>query len=100
LRIASSIIPAALLIAVLACTQSGAIVPPRDCKTITVNGHRYRIKADQVPCRTARTYAYRYLAKRIRPRGYTCVRYKGSALVARCVNTHANPDRTIFMIKR
>jgi len=36
----------------------------------------------------------------VRPRGYSCQRYKNSALVARCVNSRANPDRTIFMIKR
>lgn len=80
--------------------SSEAIVPPKNCGTITVKGHRYQIKADQLSCSKAKTYASRYLASGTRPAGYSCHRYKGSALVARCVNTRANPDRTIFIIKR
>jgi hypothetical protein len=79
---------------------SEAIVPPKNCGTITVKHRRYQIKADQLPCSRAKTYASRYLASGTRPPGYSCHRYKGSALVARCENTRANPDRTIFMIKR
>jgi hypothetical protein len=88
----------AVVLAVSATSQ--AIVPPKNCGTITVKGDRYNIKADQLTCRSARTYAERYLGSNVRPRSYSCRRYKGSALVARCVNTRANPDRTIFMIKR
>jgi hypothetical protein len=83
-----------------AAATSGAIVPPKNCGTITVKHHRYNIKADQLPCSKAKTYAARYLGSNVRPPGYSCHRYRGSALVARCVNTRANPDRTIFMIKR
>jgi hypothetical protein len=92
----------ALVVAVVlgASVTSEAIVPPKNCGTITVQGHRYTVKADQLTCRSARAYAERYLGSNVRPRGYSCRRYKGSALVARCVNTRANPDRTIFMIKR
>ena len=88
----------ALLLAV--AITSEAIVPPKNCGTITVKHRRYQIKADQLPCSNAKTYASRYLASGTRPPGYRCHRYRGSALVARCENTRANPDRTIFMIKR
>jgi hypothetical protein len=89
---------AALMLGI--AVTSDAIVPPKNCGTITVKHRRYQIKADQLPCSTAKTYASRYLASGTRPRSYTCHRYRGSALVARCENTRANPDRTIFMIKR
>ena len=94
--------PWVLVVAVVlaASTTSEAIVPPKNCGTITVKGHRYNVKADQLTCASARTYAARYLGSNVRPHSYSCRRYKGSALVARCVNTRANPDRTIFMIKR
>ena len=94
--------PVALTIALAlaAAASSEAIVPPKNCGTITVKGKRYNIKADQLPCKSARTYAARFLGSNVRPHSYACQRYKGSALVARCVNTRANPDRTIFMIKR
>jgi hypothetical protein len=87
-----------LLVAVVATSE--AIVPPKNCGTISVKHRRYQIKADQLPCSKAKTYASRYLASRTRPPGYKCHRYSGSALVARCENTRATPDRTIFMIKR
>lgn len=86
--------------AALAAAPAPAIVPPKNCGSITVRHHRYNIKADQLPCASARTYAARFLGANRRPPGYTCRRFKDSALVARCVNTRANPDRTIFMIKR
>jgi hypothetical protein len=87
-----------VLFAVAATSE--AIVPPKNCGTITVKHRRYQIKADQLPCSSAKTYASRYLGAGTRPPGYRCHRYSGSALVARCENTRANPDRTIFMIKR
>ena len=92
----------ALAVAVCAAVAvtSEAIVPPKNCGTIAVKHRRYQIKADQLPCSNAKTYASRYLASATRPPGYKCHRYSGSALVARCENTRANPDRTIFMIKR
>jgi len=89
-----------LAICLAVAATSDAIVPPKNCGTITVKHRRYTIKADQLPCSKAKTYASRYLGSGTRPPGYSCRRYKGSALVARCVNTRANPDRTIFMIKR
>src|SRR3954454_19537994 len=83
-----------------AAASAPAIVPPKDCKTITVKHHRYNIKGDQLPCSQARSYASGFLGRRRTPHGYRCTRFKGSALVAKCVNTHTNPDRTIFIIKR
>lgn len=89
-----------LAVALVVPAGSHAIVPPKNCGAITVKHRRYTIKADQLPCSKAKTYASRYLGSGTRPPGYTCHRYTGSALVARCQNTRANPDRTIFMIKR
>jgi hypothetical protein len=91
---------AAVVLAFAVAGTSDAIVPPKNCGTITVKQRRYQIKADQLPCSKAKTYASRYLGSGTRPPGYSCHRFKGSALVARCENTRANPDRTIFMIKR
>lgn len=52
--------------------RSDAIVPPRDCGTLTVKANRYAIKADQLRCVTAKAHAKRYLSTRSRPRGYRC----------------------------
>jgi hypothetical protein len=94
------LLPLVLLVAAAAAMTAEAIVPPRDCGTIRVKGKRYRIKSDQVRCATAKRYATRYMARGTRPRGYRCYRYRESSLKAKCVNRRANPDRTIFIIKR
>lgn len=52
--------------------DSPAIVPPSDCGTLTVQGKRYTIKADQLRCSSAKAHARRYLLTRSRPSGYTC----------------------------
>lgn len=91
---------AALIAATLIAAPAGAIVPPRDCKTITVADKRYNIKSDQLRCTTARKYAASYLRSRTKPSGYKCNRYTDSKLVFRCANTRANPDRTFFAIKK
>jgi len=88
------------VVAALVAASASAIVPPKNCGTLTVNHHAYNIKADQLPCRDAKTYARNFIAHRRTPHGYHCNRYRGSALIAKCVNTKANPDRTIFVIKR
>src|SRR3954451_6661025 len=90
----------AVAAALLATAPGQAIVPPKNCGSITVKHHRYNIKGDQLPCNQARAYAATYIARHKRPRGYGCHRFSGSALVAKCVNTRTNPDRTIFIIKR
>ena len=77
-----------------------AIVPPKDCGRIAVSHKRYDVKADQLPCRTAVGYTKTYLRSKRRPRHYSCHRFSGTALVFRCVNSSANPDRTFFAIRR
>jgi hypothetical protein len=99
----SRLLPAlalASVAALLGTAPSRAIVPPKNCGSIKVKHHRYNIKGDQLPCKQARSYAATYIAKRRTARGYRCQRFSRSALVAKCVNTHTNPDRTIFIIKR
>lgn len=88
------------LAAGLAVPGAHAIVPPKDCHTTRVSHRTWHIKADQISCKTAVKYARSYIAHRTRPPHYTCHRYKDSALYAKCVNTRANPDRTIFIIKQ
>jgi hypothetical protein len=100
LKLGRAALVVATLGAALAVAPSQAIVPPKNCGTIKVNHKRWNIKADQLPCTKARKYATAYLAHHTRPPGYSCHRFKGSALYAKCVNTHTNPDRTIFIIKR
>src|SRR4051794_10702851 len=90
----------AVAAALLATAPGQAIVPPKNCGSIKVKHHRYNIKGDQLPCKQARSYASTYIARHKTARGYRCQRFSGSALVAKCVNTHTNPDRTIFIIKR
>ena len=41
--------------AAFAAPAASAIVPPKDCGTITVHGKKYNIKADQLKCTKART---------------------------------------------
>lgn len=96
------LIPALLIgFALLVPVQAGAIVPPRDCKYMTIKGKRYNIKADQLKCTSARKYAQTYLTKRRKPRGYKCVRgSSGSKLAFNCVAKRYNPDRAFFAIKR
>jgi hypothetical protein len=91
---------AGLAAATLAAAPAGAIVPPKDCKIIKVGGKRYNIKADQLKCTKARDYSATYLRTHHKPSGYVCNRYSGSSIVFRCVNTHYNPDRTFFAIKK
>jgi hypothetical protein len=77
-------------------TGAGAIVPPRNCGLLSVDGKRYNIKADQIRCRPARKYAKRYLQSSWRPSGYSCRRYSGTALRFRCTKG----IRSYFAIRR
>lgn len=88
---------AALAIAAVAVPSAGAIVPPKNCGMMTVNGKRYQIKADQMRCDPARTYSRRYLRTHVRPRGYRCRDYtSGTMLKFRC----SKSIRVFFAIKR
>ena len=90
------VVAGALSAAVLIPAQSGAIVPPRNCGNLSVNGRTYNIKADQIRCPRARRYAKRYLVSHWRPRGYSCRTYTNSALKFRC----AKGIRVYFAIRR
>lgn len=77
--------------------HAGAIVPPRDCGTLTAKGKRYNIKADQIRCRTARTYARRYLTFGRKPPGYRCRNYgRQTKIKFRC----SRGIRVFFAIRR
>ncbi len=74
-----------------------AIVPPSDCGRLTVKAKRYDIKADQLRCTTARTYASKYLSAHRRPTGYTCRNYgRETKLKFRC----SRGIKVFFAIRR
>ncbi len=88
---------AALVLAAVVAPGAGATVPPKDCGNITVKSKRYQIKADQMRCRTAKTYSRRYLRRHKRPSGYRCNNYSsGTALRFRC----SKSIRVFFAIRR
>ena len=72
-----SALAATAALGVLAGTAATApaVVPPRDCGTMSVSGKRYQIKVDQISCRDGKGYAKRYLQSKSSPRGYTCRRF-------------------------
>jgi hypothetical protein len=77
--------------------RTAAIVPPTDCGMLTVKAKRYNIKADQLRCEPARTYASRYLSTRRRPSGYRCRDFGAETkLKFRC----ARGIRVFFAIRR
>lgn len=87
--------------ALVAPTQAGAIVPSKNCGTFTIGGKRYQVKADQIRCSTAISYAKTLIRTKRRPTGYRCVKgSSGSKLLYNCVNTKASPDRTFYVLKR
>ncbi len=82
---------------ILTGPEAGAIVPPSDCGTLTVEGKRYNVKADQLRCSTVRTYARTYLATGRRPRGFGCRNYTSATkLKFRC----AKRVQVFFAIRR
>jgi hypothetical protein len=88
---------AVLALGAVAAPGAGAIVPPKNCGMLTVKAKRYQIKADQMRCSAARTYATRYLRSHTRPSGFQCTDYGSStALKFRC----AKRTRVFFAIKR
>ena len=88
---------AALALAAVVAPSTGAIVPPKNCGMMTVNGRDYQIKADQMRCDTARTYSRRYLRSHTRPSGFRCHDYSsGTKLKFRC----SKNIRVFFAIKR
>jgi hypothetical protein len=88
---------AALAVAAVAVPSAGAIVPPKNCGMMTVESKRYQIKADQMRCDPARTYARRYLRSHVKPTGYRCRDYSsGTLLKFRC----SKGIRVFFAIRR
>jgi hypothetical protein len=77
--------------------SSPAIVPPSDCGRVTVKAKHYSIKADQLSCASARSYATRYLSAHRKPQGYTCRDYgHETKLKFRC----ARGIKVFFAIRR
>ena len=97
LLLAAIALLAALSLALLSTPPpAGAIVPPKDCKTLTKKGQRYNIKADQIKCTTARRYAASFLSSGRKPSGYTCQKPSNSKLAFRCFRG----IKTFFAIRR
>ena len=88
------LLAAAALVAVAAVPVAApAVVPPRDCGSMTISGKRYQIKVDQISCRDGKTYAKRYIQTSSKPRGYTCKRYPSRR---NRVRFYCNNGRKIF----
>jgi hypothetical protein len=49
-----------------------AVIPPKNCGRMTVEGKRYQVKADQISCKTAREHTRRYIVDDQKPSGYRC----------------------------
>ena len=78
-------------------TVATAVVPPKNCGTMTVSGKRYQVKADQISCTTGRDHARRFLRNGSKPRGYRCRDYpskKGR------VDFYCNNGRKIYFAIR
>lgn len=65
----------AAALAILVAAEAPAVVPPKNCGIMHVNGNAYTIKADQMRCSKARKYSRRYLKNHNRPSGYQCQDY-------------------------
>ena len=88
---------AVLALAAVSAPGAGATVPPKNCGMISVKSKRFQIKADQITCRTAKTYSRRYLSSHSRPSGYRCSDYsKATKLRFRC----SKSVRVFFAIRR
>jgi hypothetical protein len=86
-----------LAVALTAAPAATATVPPKNCGMLTVKSKRYQIKADQMRCRTAKSYSRTYLRTHARPSGYRCADYGGGTkLKFRC----SKQVRVFFAIRR
>ena len=87
----------AIVVLLVTAASSPAPVAPRNCGMTSVKGERYQVKADQIRCRTAKTYARRYLRDASRPSGYRCRDFgSDTSLEFRCTKG----KRTFFAIDR
>lgn len=90
---------AATLVASLCLPAAAtAVVPPKNCGSMTVKGKRYQVKADQISCSTGRDHAERYLKTHRKPRGYKC--NDVSKARNRVTFTCNNGRKTFFAIRR
>jgi hypothetical protein len=93
-----AVLLAAALAALLALPAAvNAVVPPKNCGTMSVKGKRYQVKADQISCSSGRTYARRFLTRGSKPRGYRCRDYPSRK---RRVDFYCNNGRKIFFAIR
>lgn len=101
LKLKLAALTAAFAVMLVAAVPAGAIVPPRNCGTITVKGKRWQIVADQIRCPTAKKWATTYIRSFKAPRYYTCKRGpSGSSLWRTCRATRYSPDREFKIIKK
>jgi hypothetical protein len=94
-----SVIAAALAAILLLVTAapSPAPVAPRNCGMMSVKDKRYQVKADQIRCKTAKSWTRSYLGSHSRPSGYQCRNYGSETkLKFRCWKR----ERVFFAIKR
>ncbi len=91
-----------LLIAVAAAAlllpaAAPAVVPPKNCGSMTVKGKRYQVKADQISCKSGRDHAKRYIERHRAPGGYKC---KDLSKSKNKVNFYCNNGRKVFFAIR
>lgn len=92
---------AVLAVTLVAAVPADAIVPPRNCGTMTVKGKRWQVVADQIRCSTAKKWASTYIRTYKAPRYYSCKRGpSGSSLWRTCRATRYSPDREFKIIKK
>lgn len=74
-----------------------ATVPPKNCGTVKPKKKRYKVKADQVSCKTAKRAVVRWFTKRRKPAHYKCqTRFPSNSSYR--LYCHRG-SRTIFAIK-
>lgn len=97
-RCSAAAIAASAALAVMAgAPPTSATVPPKNCGITKVGGKRYQVKADQMRCSAATSYARRYLGSHQHPSGYRCADFGSSTkLKFRC----AKGVRVFLAIKR
>jgi opacity protein-like surface antigen len=93
----SLLIAAAAAAALCVPTAATAVVPPKNCGTMSVNGKRFQVKADQISCSSGRDHAKRFLRNGRKPRGYRCRDYPSKR---GRVDFYCNNGRKIFFAIR
>lgn len=94
---ASVAFASAITLMLVAAPPAPAPVPPRDCGMVDAGAKRYNVRADQIRCRTARSYAKAYLVHSRKPPGYRCRDYgRETRIEFRC----SKGTRTLFAIRR